>query len=99
MRVPAACDWGKIVVDLLLRVFALGVGACFAYEVWRMFGDRAETEPGWVASLMGETLDQEATPVRFWVFVVCETLIAAVFIVAAFLPPAQMRALLNSVVI
>lgn len=86
-------------MDIVLRLLALGIGAAFAYEVWRMFGDRAEAEPGWVAALMGETLDQEATPVRFWVFVVCETLIAAVFIVAAFLPPAQMRALLNSVVI
>jgi len=84
-------------MDIVLRLLALGIGAVFAYEVWRMFGDREE--PGWVAALMGETLDQEATPIRFWVFVVCESLIAAIFVVAAFLPPAQMRALLDSVVI
>lgn len=83
-------------MDLLIRMLALGIGALLAYEVWRAFGDRADAEPGWIAALMGETLDKEATPIRFWAFVACESGLAATFIICAFLPSAQMRALMNS---
>jgi hypothetical protein len=48
---------------------------------------------------MGETLEQQATPIRFWAFVICESGLGAAFIVCAFLPPAQMRALMNSLVL
>lgn len=86
-------------MDLRIRLVALGIGAFLVFEVWRAFGDRADAEPGWIAALMGETLEQQATPIRFWAFVICESGLGAAFIVCAFLPPAQMRALMNSLVL
>lgn len=83
-------------MDVLLRVFALGLGAVLVYEIWRSFRDDADAEPGWIAGLFGETLDREAAPIRFWGFVVSQGVVAATLVVCAFLPPAQMRAVLNA---
>jgi len=83
-------------MDVLLRVFALGLGAVLAYEIWRSFDDDPDAEPRWIAALLGETLDREASPIRFWGFVASQGVVAAALVVCAFLPPAQMRAVLNA---
>ncbi len=83
-------------MDVLLRLFALGLGAVLAYEIWRSFDDDADAEPRWIAALLGETLDRESTPIRFWAFVASQGVVAGALVVCAFLPPAQMRAMLDA---
>lgn len=83
-------------MDVVLRLFVLGLGAAFAYQVWLMLNSESEEERGWIAALFHETLDREASPIQFWTLVACESGLAAAFLVCGFLPTPQMHSLLAS---